>query len=205
MGEMALTIKAPWYNREVGKGLSIDFSRGRADCVALNAFISAQVVGAADGTSALSREKLYEAHPEGLIDEFFRWYFGSDNSVQISAADATLKFSNAPRILLEGETVDIAFRCGRDFFMATTKRWIKVDVHEKDRNKVLVESVPISSVPCFNVTTAAKNPFDNDAEIALLTDVGGWGFDVKKDHGDIMSVYTFMNKKCVMDRLLTSF
>lgn len=197
--EMALTIKAPWYNREVGKGLSIDFSRGRCDCIALNAFISAQVVGARDGTSTMSREKLYEAHPEGLIGEFFSWL--GDNVVQISAADATLKFSNAPRILLGDETVEIAFKCGKDFYMATTKRWIKVDVQSKDTAKVLVESVPISFVPCFNVTTAAKNPFDNDAEIDMLTDVGGWGFDVKKDHGDIMSVYTLMNQKCVMDRL----
>ena len=40
-----------------------------------------------------------------------------------------------------------------------------------------------------------------DAEIGLLTVFGGWGFDVKKDQGDIMSVYTLMNQKCVMDRL----
>jgi len=197
--EMGLTIKAPWYNREVGKGLSIDFSRGRCDCIALNAFISAQVVGAADGTSAVSREKLYEAHPEGLIGEFFSWL--GDNFTQISAADATMKFSNAPRILLRDETVEIAFKCGKDFYMATTKRWIKVDVESKDSAKALVESVPISTVPCFNVTTAASNPFDNDAEIEMLTDVGSWGFDVKKDHGDIMSVYTLMNRKCVMEGL----
>ena len=66
--------------------------------------------------------------------------------------------------------------------------------------KVLCTSVPIRFIPCFNVTTAANNVFDSDAEIDLLTDVGGWGFDVKKDQGDIMSVYTLMNQKCVMDK-----
>jgi len=197
--EMGLTIKAPWYNREMGKGLSIDFSRGRCDCIALNAFISAQVVGAADGTSTLSMDKLYEARPEGLIGEFFSWL--GDDAVQIAAVDATMKFHNAPKILLGDETVEIAFKCGKDFFMATTKRWIKVDVQSRDRSKVLVESVPMRFVPCFNVTTAAKNIFDQDAEIDMLTEVGGWGFDVKKNHGDIMSVYTLMNKKCVMDKI----
>jgi len=196
--EMALTIKAPWYNKEVGKGLSIDFARGRCDMLAVNAFVSSQVIGAADGTSAVTREVL-PAQPEGLIGEFFSWL--GDNFHQIPAAAATMQFSTAPRILLADETVEIAFKCGKDFFMATTKRWIKVDVQSKDYAKVLVESVPIRFMPCFNVTTAAKNPFDNDAEIGLLTDAGGWGFDVKKDQGDIMSVYTLMNKKCVMDRL----
>merc|ERR1719502_1925388 len=162
--EMALTIKAPWYNRDVGAGLNLDFARGRCDVRALNSYISAQVIGAADGTSTVPRE-IFPPAPEGLV----------------------------------GEMVEIAFKCGKDFYMATTKRWIKVDVASKDRSKVLVESVPIASVPCFNVTTAAKNIFDNDAEIRLLTHTGAWGFDVKKDRGDIMSTYTIMNKKCVLN------
>jgi len=103
--------------------------------------------------------------------------------------------------LLADETVELAFKCGNDFYMATTRRWIKVDVHARNKSRVTYESVPLSVVPCFKVTTAAKNPFDQDAEIGLLTDAGEWGFDVKKDQGDIMSVYTLMNKKCVLDRL----
>ena len=85
--------------------------------------------------------------------------------------------------------------------MATTKRWIKVDSKSFKSSKVTYESVPISAVPCFDVTTPAKNPFDQDAEIGMLTESGAWGFDVKKDQGDIMAVYTIMNKKCVLDRL----
>lgn len=195
---MELAIKAPWYNREIGKGLKMDFARARCDVLAVQTFVSAQVIGAADGTSAIAREVLPE-HPEGLIGEFFSWL--GDNTHQVSAADATSKFSSSPAILVDSEEVELAFKCGRDFYMATTKRWIKVDVQNMSGNKVVYESVPISSVPCFVVTTPAKNIFDNDAEISLLTEGGPWGFDVKKDQGDIMSVYTFMNKKCVMDRI----
>merc|ERR1712146_800433 len=114
--------------------------------------------------------------------------------------DATAKFQVAPAILMPDETVEIAFKCGSDFFMATTKRWIKVDTQSRDGQKVAYESVPIRFMPCFDVTTAANNIFDSDAEIGLLTDVGQWGFDVKKDQGDIMAVYTLMNKKCVVDK-----
>jgi hypothetical protein len=199
---VALSIKAPWYNRELGRGLSIDFAKGRCDILALNAYISAQVVGAADGTSTVAREVLPE-QPEGLISEFFSWL--GDDFHQISAEDAAAKFSSDPPILMGDEAVEIAFKCGRDFWMATTKRWIKVDVQSKrgssDSSKVLYESMPLSSVPCFSVTTAASNPFDQDAEIGLLTRVGEWGFDVKKGQGDIMAIYTLMNQKCVLDRL----
>jgi len=86
--KMELTIKAPWYNREVGKGLTMDLARGRCDILALNAFISAQVIGAADGTSAVAREVLPEQSP-GLIGEFFNWL--GDDTHQVSAEAATSK------------------------------------------------------------------------------------------------------------------
>lgn len=66
---------------------------------------------------------------------------------------------------------------------------------------VLFESVPLSGVPCFEVSTPSAHPFDADAEISMYTAKGKWGFDVKKNQGDIMAVYTLMNKKCVLDRL----
>merc|ERR1711924_121343 len=173
-------------------------NKGRCDILAVNTYVSAQVIGAADGTSTLERGFIPE-QPEGLIGEFMSWL--GDDFHQISAEDATAKFSSFPNILLADESVELAFKCGRDFFMATTKRWIKVDVQGKRSDKVSYESVPMSVVPCFTVTTPSKNVFDNDAEIGLLTEVGKWGFDVKKDQGDIMSVYALMNKKCMMQNL----
>lgn len=128
--KMALTIKAPWYNREHGRGLEIDFSRGRCDVLAVNAFLSAQVLGAADGTSAVTREVLPD-QPEGLIGSFLSWL--GDDFHQIPADDATAQFSCAPKILLPDETVEIAFKLDRDFYLATTKRWIKVDVARYQR------------------------------------------------------------------------
>jgi len=194
--EMKLGIYAPWYNQDVGPGLTIDFSRGRCDILAVNTFLSCQTVGAADGTSTIAREVLPPC-PEGPIGELFSWL--GDDFHQIPAAAATGKFKSAPAILLADEAVELAFKCGRDFYMATTKRWIKVDAQREDGGKVSFESVPFASVPCYAVTTAASNPFDQDAEIGLLTIVGGWGFDVKKEQGDIMSVYTIMNRKVVLN------
>ena len=60
----------------------------------------------------MGREVLPE-QPEGLIGGFLSWL--GDNTHQISAEAATSKFSSAPKILLEDETVEIAFKCGGDF------------------------------------------------------------------------------------------
>ena len=70
--EMKLGIYAPWYNQEVGPGLTIDFSRGRCDILAVNTFLSCQTIGAADGTSTIAREVLPPC-PEGPIGELFSW------------------------------------------------------------------------------------------------------------------------------------
>ena len=74
-------------------------------------------------------------------------------------------------------------------------------MQKRDGSRVVYQSVPMSAIPCFKVTTPAANIFDQDAEIGLLTDAGDWGFDVRKAQGDIMAVYTLMNKKCVLDKL----
>jgi len=195
--KMCLYIKSAWYNREHGPGLEIDFSKGRSDTVAIQKFISEQVIGNADGTSALPREILSE-QPEGAIGSFLSW-LGDDNK-QIPREEATEKFKSDPAILLPDEDVDIAFKCGRDYILFTTKRYIRVDVQGWTGKKVAYWSTPYKAVPCFEVTGAAANPFDQDAEIKLNKDIGTAAFDVKKNQGDIMSVYTFLNKKCVLDR-----
>ena len=92
--EMKLGIYAPWYNQEVGPGLTIDFSRGRCDILAVNTFLSCQTIGAADGTSTIAREVLPPC-PEGPIGELFSWL--GDDFHQIPAAAATGQFKSARR------------------------------------------------------------------------------------------------------------
>jgi hypothetical protein len=196
--KMCLYIKSAWYNLTHGPGLEIDFSKGRSDTVAIQKFISEQVIGNADGTSALPREMLPE-QPEGVIASFLSW-LGDDNK-QIPREEATEKFKSDPSILLPDEDVDIAFKCGRDYILFTTKRYIRVDVQGWTGNKVAYWSTPWNALPCFQVTGASASPFDQDAEVTLNKDIGEAAFDVKKNQGDIMAVYTFLNKKCVMDRV----
>lgn len=195
--EMRLTIKSPWYNKWHGCGLDIDFSKGRCDVIALNRYISAQIIGAADGTSAVPREILPD-QPEGMVGEFLSWL--GDDYKSIPREEATEKFKNSPAILLDDETVDISYKCGRDFVLFTTKRYIKIDTQGLTGNKVSYKSLPYKSMSCYEVSGAASHPFDRDAEVYLHSDAGKVSIDVKKDQGDIMATYTLMNKKCIIDK-----
>jgi hypothetical protein len=197
--QMKIGIKSPWYNREVGTGLDIDFSKGRADIVAMNMYISAQVIGTADGTSTLNREVLPDRE-EGLVGQFLSWI--GDDYKQISAEEAQQQFTTSPALLLPDETVEQAFKCGRDMILFTTKRWMKIDTQGFTGQKVNYKSLPYKTAQCYSVTGAASHPFDRDCEIKMYTDVGEYGFDVKKDQGDIMASYTIMNQKVLLDKLI---
>lgn len=193
--KMSIHIDAPWYARQVGGGLDIDFGKGRADIVAINRFLSEQTIGNADGTSSVARETLPES-PEGALSLFLSWL--GDDYHQVAAEEVTLKLSYDPGILLQDETVDLAFKCGRDLMIFTTKRFMKIDTQGLTGKKVSYKSMPYKPLKAFQVTGAAAHPFDRDAEIQMLGGAGKWSFDVKKKQGDIMAVYALLNKKCVL-------
>jgi len=195
--KMSLCIKAPWFAREVGRGLDIDFARGRADIVAVNQFLSEQIIGPADGSSAVPQELFPPLAPDPFT-QFFGWL--GDDGYQISASDVTQRLSSYPAMLLPDETVDIAFKCGRDLHIFTTKRLMKIDVQGWTGQKVSYVSLPLSTVNVFEVGGQASHPFDFDAEVDVSSDSGPWKFDVRKGLGDIMSIYTFLNRKCILDR-----
>jgi hypothetical protein len=196
--KMGVVIKSPWYNKEIGAGMEIDFSKGRADILAVNQFISAQVIGSADGASSVTREVL-PAQGEGLVGQFLSWI--GDDYKQISADEATEKLTSDPAMLLPDEMVDLAFKCGRDMIVYTTKRYMRIDTQGWTGQKVNYKSLPYKAMACFSATGAAQHPFDRDCEIKMLADVGDWGLDVKKDQGDIMAAYTIMNKKVILSKL----
>jgi len=133
------------------------------------------------------------------VGQFLSWI--GDDYKQISADEATEKLTSDPAMLLPDEIVDLAFKCGRDMIVYTTKRYMKIDTQGWTGQKVNYKSLPYKAMACFSATGAAQHPFDRDCEIKMLADVGDWGLDVKKDQGDIMAAYTIMNKKVILSKL----
>ncbi len=68
-------------------------------------------------------------------------------------------------VLIEGETVRMAYRVIRDFFVFTQKRLILVDVQGLTGSKVDYTSIPYRAITRFSVETAGT--FDLDAELKI--------------------------------------
>lgn len=192
--EMKLYIKAPWYEQNQGC-LSQDFKKGKADIIAIQRFISAQIIGTADGSSA--KLKINAAEPTAA-NQFLGWL----GAHQISAEEASEKLRSDPEILLPDETVDMAFKCGRDMSVFTTKRFLFVNVKGWTSNRVNYTSVPYKYIASFSVTGAASHPFDQDSSVKLFTDglSDKIKVSIRKGQGDLPGAYAFLLKKCIKDK-----
>lgn len=68
-------------------------------------------------------------------------------------------------VLIHEETVQLAFKVIRDFFVFTEKRFILVDVQGITGSKVEYMSIPYRAIVRFSVETAGT--FDLDAELKI--------------------------------------
>ena len=121
------------YARSIGK-VSIDLVKD-IDIVPIHQFLSTMVIGegdageaakafAHDGTATMSGGKT------GVLD-----VLGS-NYAQIDNKEVEQRLKSSPNILLEEEKVELAFKCGRDSFILTSHRVLKIDVQGMSGKKV---------------------------------------------------------------------
>jgi hypothetical protein len=198
--KMAVQIKAPWYNRTLGAGLQVDFAKFRANILAMNKFISEQVIGKADGSSAVGR-KVEPEEQEDKASSFLDWM--GEEYTQITTAEAAEKLATDPNVLLEGETIELCFKSQKDLVIFTTKRFLRIDTEGfAGQRKVSYKSVPYKSTACFAVTGSTRHPFDWYCEMKMFADIGHWGLDVRKEQGDIAAAYGVINKKAVLDKMV---
>jgi hypothetical protein len=68
-------------------------------------------------------------------------------------------------LLIDGETVNAAFKGGRDLVVFTDKRIIAVNVQGLSGKKTDYSSLPFAKIQAFSVETCGS--FDRDAELEL--------------------------------------
>ena len=68
-------------------------------------------------------------------------------------------------LIVEGETIDKAYKVIRDLFIFTNKRFILVDKQGITGHKVEYRSIPYSDISQFSIETAGH--FDMDAELKI--------------------------------------
>lgn len=124
---------------------------------------------------------------------FFRW-FGDDNT-QIDAKEIEGEFKKK-QVLLQDESVELAFKCGRDSFLLTSHRLLKVNVQGFTGKRAEYLTISWPSIRAFSIETAGH--WDNDSELLLFTNLEGMTripMDFKKRKADIFAVQRFISDK----------
>ena len=109
----------------------------------------------------------------------------------MNSAEAEKMFKEDKGLLAKQESVELAYKAKKDFFLFTTKRFIIVDhksgfmgMNAKDE----YISIPYKSIKGFSVQSAS-GWFDKDSEMMLWTEVCPNEPEEKKTDDDPPSVY----------------
>lgn len=120
--------------------------RRTADIFAIQSFIGHFVIGNADGRAALSIAQSYKPPLPGTVTSFL----GLLNDAHLKdATELTATFRATPALLQADESIDAAFKCGRDLFLISTKRIIVVDKKGITGKSVEYKSYPLGFSAAF--------------------------------------------------------
>lgn len=147
-----------------------DMKKGGADIIELNRIMAAGVFGNEDGSSAMDSIQPAPAPEEGGFKGFMSVLTG--DAAQINSESVDKQLRSCPAILQDDETVEMAFKCGRDMTVYTSKRLLKVDVQGLFGKKISYTSIPLKYMQAFEVQTAG-GCCDFNCETFLWTDVPG--------------------------------
>jgi len=199
--QLSLELKIFWDDTgKPGSSISQDFRKGKADIMAIQSLLTAQVVGADDGSSAsVSSVAKEEGEPAAGLESFLSWMSSDAHEINAEVVDA--KLHDSPKILQSDESVDLCFQVGRDLCILTTKRLIYVDVKGFSGQKVRYESYPFKYCTAFSVKSSGMIGFLDSANQTLFMSIPGAAEvsqDLSSGNVDIWSVQTLMAKKILL-------
>ena len=117
-----------------------------------------------------------------------------DNAQQLSPGAVEQQFKQDFPVLMEQETVQLAFKSGRDFSVFTDKRYLVVDIRGVFGKQVAFQSYPWRSFSGFSIETAGAY-FDGDTDMKLYTNIVGipvLSQDFRKSSADIFAIQKFI-------------
>jgi len=181
--------------------LSLDFRKGKADIIVIQKFLSAIVLGNEQDVASYLRDinpnTVKINHPTGM-NIFTDWII--DNSVEEDPDVFNAQLHKYPPILLSDESVEKVYREGRDLWVYTNLRILRVDVKGMPGSKVKYKSIPLNSVTAFEVETAGH--LDRDAECFMYTNIPSIGRMMQKvlvRRGNIFDMHEYLGKKLLAE------
>lgn len=126
----------------------------------------------------------------------------SGDSHQMNAAEVEAQFKSQSSILLDDETVEMAFKCGRDSLLLTSKRFLKIDVQGLTGKRIAYTTILWSNICALEVETPGSSYFDRDADCVIYTSVRGYNrieLDLRKGRGDYYALQQYISNKILGD------
>lgn len=194
--ELLIYTRNHWYMDVVRQ----DLRSGKADIMAIQKHLSRHVFGDFDSTSGHGQTRPPELYTGSSVSVsgFLGWL--GDDSHQISSADVEAQLRQQTPLLLPEETVDLAFKCGRDMCVYTSMRIIFIDVQGWTGKRVEYESVPLKFCTGFEIVTAG-GMLDRDAEVYVFEDVPAKARisqDLRKGKCDVFMVQKMLAAKLLL-------
>lgn len=187
--ELRVMFKGFWKNN-----VSQDLRKGKADIFAIQSFLAHFIIGPADGTTVVNAQS-YEPTPKKATTTFLG-YLNDAHMKDPSELTSTLRSS--PSLLQPDESIEAAFKSGRDLFLISTKRIIKIDKKGITGKSVEYKSYPLMYSKAFSVDSEGhllKGPKcrvytdDNDIEQELA----------KGEKGNIWLIHEILSNRMLRD------
>ena len=176
----------------------IEFAAGQVDIFSIKQFLNAKVVRQVkEGSQDAVLSEPIRTQQASSLGSFLGWIEDDAKAIDIATVEHRLK-KETP-VLVADEKVELAFKCGRDYTVFTTHRFLMVDVQGVLGKKVEFKSYLWSCISGFAVETAGTF-LDRDTEMTIYTSiqlVDKIIQDFRKGKADVYAI-----QKCLCNKIL---
>lgn len=188
--ELRVWFKGFWNNK-----VKQDLRKGKADLFGIQSFLAHFIIGNADGKAALANAQAYQPSSSGGITKLLGLF---DDAHMMDPAELTSKLRSPPALLQQDESVEAAFKCGRDLFVISSKRIIIVDKKGITGKSVEYKSYPLMYNKAFYIET--EGHLLNGAEVKVYADDGVIKQELAKGQKDnVWAIHEVLSNKMLND------
>ena len=149
-GELKVWLQTHWMGGSPGNKLKQDLRKSKADIIAIQTYISQQVIGSQDGSPVIPSDA--SSVEGGTVNTFLS--FLSDNGVATDPTKVEQQLKTSPQILQVDEGVDAVYKIGRDLCVYTTKRVLLIDKQGITGKRVEYRSIPLRYALAYKIETS---------------------------------------------------
>lgn len=176
----------------------LDFNKNCVDLYKLKYYLSRRIIDTSDLQvgAPIGLDKLTSASPDPKgFERLFQWLGGDQR--ELDPTELNTEFHTNTKILLDDESILMAFKGGRDVTFFTNVRIMTIDVQGLVGCKIEYTSIPYRSVHAYSVESAGI--WDRDSELNLYTrnrwHLAKVSMDFRSGKTDIMQIQQLLSGK----------